>query len=210
MAIMKRGILGGLKGKIGNVVGTSWKGREVLKAMPLSVANPRTSGQVNQRTKFKACSVLSSNLLATIVKPLNDPFSGNISGWNIFMHRNIQCFTYDGSYDATSLELAVGKMNETTNLTASIITQGLRVDWNDTITDKYGTPTDWVYIALVRPDNVPHIDKGYSQIAVRSTGTITIPSSDLPEGLDTAWYCLLAFIRKDNAYASRTQHANLI
>ena len=48
MGILKQGILGGFSGKVANVVGTSWKGIAVIKAMPLSVANPKTAGQVAQ------------------------------------------------------------------------------------------------------------------------------------------------------------------
>ncbi len=52
MGVIKKGILGGFSGKVGNVIGGSWKGIEYMRVKPASVANPRTEGQVNQRTKF--------------------------------------------------------------------------------------------------------------------------------------------------------------
>lgn len=54
MGKIGQGILGGLSGKVGNVVGASWKGINYIRIKPVSVANPRTLGQVNQRTKFSA------------------------------------------------------------------------------------------------------------------------------------------------------------
>ncbi|WP_439127554.1 DUF6266 family protein [Polaribacter sp.] len=54
MGKISQGILGGLSGKVGNVIGGSWKGIDYLRIKPSSVANPRTEGQVNQRNKFSA------------------------------------------------------------------------------------------------------------------------------------------------------------
>src|SRR5690554_8159341 len=52
MGVISQGILGGVSGKVGNVVGGSWKGIDYIRIKPSSVANPRTEGQVNQRNKF--------------------------------------------------------------------------------------------------------------------------------------------------------------
>jgi hypothetical protein len=54
MGKISQGILGGLSGKVGNVIGGSWKGIDYIRIKPTSVANPRTPGQVNQRNKFSA------------------------------------------------------------------------------------------------------------------------------------------------------------
>ena len=51
MGKIGKGILGGVSGKVANVVGASWKGIDYLRAKPQSVANPRSVLQVNQRTK---------------------------------------------------------------------------------------------------------------------------------------------------------------
>lgn len=52
MGLINQGILGGFSGKVGNVIGGSWKGIDYMRVKPASVANPPTEGQVNQRTKF--------------------------------------------------------------------------------------------------------------------------------------------------------------
>lgn len=53
MAIINQGILGGFSGKIGNVVGGSWKGINYMRILT-KPANPKSDKQVNQRTKFSA------------------------------------------------------------------------------------------------------------------------------------------------------------
>ncbi len=52
MGTISQGILGGVSGKVGNVIGGSWKGIDYLRIMPSSVANPQTAAQMNQRSKF--------------------------------------------------------------------------------------------------------------------------------------------------------------
>ncbi len=52
MGKISQGVLGGFSGKVGNVIGGSWKGIDYMRVKPASVANPRTKGQVDQRSKF--------------------------------------------------------------------------------------------------------------------------------------------------------------
>jgi hypothetical protein len=52
MGKINQGILGGFAGKVGNVVGGNWKGINYMRVKPASVSNPKTDGQVGQRSKF--------------------------------------------------------------------------------------------------------------------------------------------------------------
>ncbi|RZT95999.1 hypothetical protein EV201_0628 [Ancylomarina subtilis] len=52
MGKISQGVLGGFSGKVGNIVGGSWKGIDYMRIKPSNVANPRTQGQLDQRTKF--------------------------------------------------------------------------------------------------------------------------------------------------------------
>lgn len=124
MGIIKRGILGGFSNKVANVVGTSWKGRAVIKSLPLSVANPRTTPQVNQRTKFGEASKFFSEILGTWVKPLWDRFSGDISGYNAIMKENVESFSTLGVPVWADLVLSKGRMETptTSGLTADAST----------------------------------------------------------------------------------------
>lgn len=85
MAIIKRGILGGFSNKIGNVVGTSWKGISVMRSLPQSVHNPKTEPQTRQRVKFRNASTLGSAFLDTVIKRFWDPKAVRMSGYNLFV-----------------------------------------------------------------------------------------------------------------------------
>jgi hypothetical protein len=52
MGTIKKGIIGGFAGKVGPVIGSSWKGIPYLKARPEKVANPRTAGQLDHRARL--------------------------------------------------------------------------------------------------------------------------------------------------------------
>jgi hypothetical protein len=52
MGTIKKGILGGFSGKVGTVVGASWRGISYMRSLPQKVRNPRTQGQRSQRNKF--------------------------------------------------------------------------------------------------------------------------------------------------------------
>lgn len=52
MGKIGQGVYGSVSGKIGNLVGATWRGIDYLRIMPASVHNPRTPAQTNQRAKF--------------------------------------------------------------------------------------------------------------------------------------------------------------
>jgi len=92
MAKIKSGILGPVSGRIGGVVGAKWKDVPVLRSYPISVANPNTSAQQNQRGKFGQCVSVARFLLADLIHVYWDPFSRTMSGFNHFIQVNIDAF----------------------------------------------------------------------------------------------------------------------
>ena len=53
MGIFKQGPFGPFLGKVGNLVGSTWRSINYLRILPDSVYNPNTPAQVSQRTKFR-------------------------------------------------------------------------------------------------------------------------------------------------------------
>lgn len=66
MGTIKQGILGGFNGKVGTVIGSSWKGITYMRGRAQHVKNPRTAGQVYSRTAFKAVSAALSPIASTL------------------------------------------------------------------------------------------------------------------------------------------------
>ncbi|MHA7944280.1 DUF6266 family protein [Formosa sp. 3Alg 14/1] len=53
MATLNQGILGGFSGKVGPVVGSNWRGKNVLRSAPTKSTKPISPAQQRQRDKFK-------------------------------------------------------------------------------------------------------------------------------------------------------------
>jgi hypothetical protein len=109
MGVIKRGILGGFSGKVANVIGGSWKGIAYMRAMPLSVANPRTTAQTTQRTIFAdILAVLKLHL--SVIKQCNDRWTALMSGFNAVMSRAIKAYLIDSAYFGGSFHFSIGKL----------------------------------------------------------------------------------------------------
>ena len=110
MATIKQGILGGFSGSVANVVGTAWKGTAVMKSKPVSVSNPRTEGQVAQRTSFKAATQLASVLLVYVIKAIYNPIAQGMSGYNKFVSQNKGMFNGVGEFVPANAFLGGGSL----------------------------------------------------------------------------------------------------
>lgn len=104
MSKISSGILGGFSGKVGNVVGAKWKGKDTMKIKPSSVRNPKTLRQLDQRTRF-------STILG-FLKPMAEflrvsfrPYAKKMTQFNAAMSYNLQ-HAITGSYPNYSVNYA--------------------------------------------------------------------------------------------------------
>ena len=203
MARLIQGILGGISGKIGNVVGSSWKGIAIIKSKPLSVANPRTSGQIAQREKMSAVVAFAKVILASVIKPLWDRFAQQQSGYNAFVSENIDLFTETLPDPLGALVISKGKMTAVTptSITGNITTDIATITYPTTLPDSLALATDIAYVVVVThgPDTIT----AGSNTATRADGTIDIQLPlDSVAGNDVETY--LAFRRADGTVVSNT------
>lgn len=111
MGTIKQGILGGFSGKVGGIVGTSWKGIGVMKAMPLSVANPKTAKQVNNRDRNTAVLRFAQAVGTSFIRTYWNRFAKGMSGFNDFMSVNYAAFdAVGGVYQEGKMFTSVGKL----------------------------------------------------------------------------------------------------
>ena len=66
MGTIKKGILGGFSGKVGTVVGASWKGIAYMRGQAVHTKNPRTAGQIYQRDAIKAVTLALRPIASTL------------------------------------------------------------------------------------------------------------------------------------------------
>lgn len=102
MARIRNGILGGFRGKVGNVIGQCYDGVQTMRAMPSSVANPKTAGQLAHRSLFRQLvSIMSAcnGVLRYSLWNANKTFNG----FNCAVRYNFQNAIVNGTIDVTKL-----------------------------------------------------------------------------------------------------------
>lgn len=150
MGKIKQGILGAVSGKVGSVVGSSWKGIATLRSRAASVANPKTAPQVAARTRFTAIVQFASAILAEIVKPLWDRFAQQESGYNAFIKRNYLSADDGGLIDPALIVTSQGKMTGTaiSSVTTNTTDDEVEVFWTDDSGQGFKLATDVAYITI--------------------------------------------------------------
>lgn len=176
MARIKRGILGGFSKKIGNIVGSSWKGIAVMKSLPLSVANPNTGLQQGVRTQFAAAIAFASDLLPIFIKKVWNRGAMQMSGFNAFVQANkASAWERGGSFVPVGLNISPSKENPALDegSMASATSQSITLEWNPAKTGNQ-LDTDNL-VALIVDSNGVLLAKSAFVVA-RSIGTLTISS----------------------------------
>lgn len=120
MGVIKQGIMGGFSGKVGGIVGSSWKGIAVIKAMPLSVSQPNTTKQINAKNKFANTVNVATEILVDVIKPLLDRTAVKMSGYNAFMQINKGCFNQTGMTNYPQMKIARGRLHGGSDLAGSV------------------------------------------------------------------------------------------
>lgn len=165
------GILGPVTGKVGPVVGGTWKDQAYVRSYVIP-ANPNTVAQQAQRTKFGECVDFAKLLVGQVFNVYTDPFLKSMSGYNFFIKRNIDVF--DGSTDYSALKLTEGKLAVPAIISVVPDESDARaVVTFDTTNGSNGAATDKVFACVY---NVDTGAMGFAAAEVnRSTGTIDVP-----------------------------------
>ena len=175
MGVIKQGILGPFSGKVGTVVGAIWKGIGTIRALPASVSNPRTEGQVNQRTKFSAALEFLQPSLAFIQQGFRF-YAKGMSAFNAaqsYVLKNAITGTAPNfTVDYATALVSRGKLEGVSTGAASELALDLTVTWADNQELGNARPDDKVMLLVYNPA------KGESHIvlddpAVRETATLT-------------------------------------
>ena len=128
MGKIKQGILGGFRGTVGTVVGSSWSGIAYMKGKPQSVKNPRTDAQVQQREFFKEVQALVAQLSDEQLAMLFPTVTRNMTRRNMLTRQLAAC--YDNNLPVKTFDLALlegignGERIDSPMLTVEVTTFG--------------------------------------------------------------------------------------
>ena len=156
MGKIGKGILGGISGKVANVVGGNWKGIDYLRSKPQSVANPRTVLQVNQRTKFAlVLRFLQPNL--SFIKIGYKNYAVKQSQFNSAMsyvlnNAIVGTDPTDFAIDYSFALLSRGTLSGALNPVFDLSTPGqVQFGWDDNSNEGNALATDKVMVVIFNP-----------------------------------------------------------
>jgi hypothetical protein len=135
MSVVQNTLIGRARNKIGGTVFSTWKGKNVLKSKPLTVANPQTDAQVAQRSKMTQLVQYFRFMLSYIRQSFVEVSAGSTE-WASFMKYNLQnAFSIAGpvaTLDCTALTFARGTLiNAPSFLATSPLAGSCTVSWVD-------------------------------------------------------------------------------
>ena len=204
MGKIAQGILGGLSGKVGNIIGGSWKGIDYIRIKPSSVANPRTVGQVNQRNKFtvtlefiqavkpfiqkgyKFLAVKKTAFNAAMSYVLNNAIGGVEPNFNV---------------DYANALVSRGGLSTALNPTTDLTTAGeVTFNWDDNSAEGNANATDKAMLLVYNPSKKESIS--LLDGADRTVGSQIIPIPTTYAG-DTV-ELFMAFISADGSQVSNS------
>lgn len=202
MGKFHNGVLGTMTGKVGGVVGRTWKGINTVASYQPNVSNPRTNSQMAQRGKLSTLTALASQLNTGFIKPLWDRDAKKMSGFNAFIQANMNAVNEFGEIDFESLVASKGKMAAPALSNVALVGTKIELEFETVVSDAYGLPSDKVFAFVLKPSTGAVLLS--SGVVDRSAGKVVLEGATLP-GNDYVAY--LAFRRADGSICSNSAFA---
>jgi hypothetical protein len=179
---------GSIKGRVGQFVGSSWKGIDYIKTYT-PPSNPKTEGQVSIRTIFQHCAHIGKAINADVLKPYTFPKPHKMTAYNRMIQINKDLFD-DKAWDQTKLKIFDGPLFNPGIMDATIEGQGTAaVAVRVTFANTAGAGTDKA-IAVIHDEKT---ESTLSAIADRSAGQIDVPIATFDQSDLSALHAYLVF-----------------
>lgn len=179
MATFEKGILGGFSGKVGNVVGSRWRGKNVMRSLPQRGNYTPTEKQEEQREKFKTVINFLSPIMDILSLYFGNP-QGDKSRSNLatsYHLKNAVISTPLGmELDYAKVLISKGDLRGIDNGTLTPgAAQTLVFGWDDNSGQGKANATDEFMVVVYAPE----LNLFYSNLAVATrnaaTATVTLP-----------------------------------
>ena len=206
MGKISQGVLGGFSGKVGNVVGGTWKGIDYMRIKPANVTNPRTEGQVDQRSKFST--------VLRFLQPMTDflrvgfkLYANKMTQFNAAMSYNLNN-AITGAYpnfmvDYANALVTRGNLSGAANGAASSPSAGdVQITWDDNSGSGSAQATDKTLIVLLNTTRQEAVFTTAGPARSAGTETISVPSEYTGEDVEV----FLGFISEDGSKVANSSY----
>ena len=204
MGKISQGILGGFSGKVGTVIGSSWKSIQYMRAIATSVKDAQTEKQLLQRSKFQT----SINFLKTatsFVRIGYQNYAYRQSEFNAAMSHMLRfAVTSDGeqgTIDFGKTLLSQGSLTTATDAAVQTEAGKATFTWTDNSDTGNATATDKVMVLAYNKDKQETVYDTAAATRADGTAELVLPAS----WADDALAIYLAFYSEDGKRVSNSQ-----
>nr|WP_294898522.1 DUF6266 family protein [uncultured Pedobacter sp.] len=198
MAIIKNGINGGFSGKVGNVVGTTWRGLEIIRSKPCP-PQKFSEKQLANQLKMKLVQLFLKKMVEVVRIGFRDEtiiptaFNSALS----YNKKNAIIGTYpDLVLDYTLVRLAQGHVYMPASITFSQDDAGIYLEWDSILKENARRDDQLLLVVWDKESSTCE----YSLQAYRSNTKFSF----LPQQLRAGMYIWAAFIRHDRSMQSNS------
>ncbi len=210
MGKTKQGVIGGFSGIVGNVIGASWKGIAYMRIRPVSVANPKTDLQLDQRMRFTvALRFLQS--LAQFLKIGFRNYAVRMTPFNNAMSYNL-LNAIQGAYPNYTINYANalvtrGNLSPALNPAVTSTVAGTVVfTWDDNSDEADASPLDKSLLVVYNPEKNQAVYFNGLTDRAELTQSVTVPNSFTGDQV----HCYLGFITVDGKLLSNSRYAGAV
>lgn len=196
MGKISQGVLGGFSGKVGNVVGGTWKGIDYMRIKPANVSNPRTAGQVDQRSKFSTTLKFLQSM-TDFLRVGFKLYANKMTQFNAAMSYNLNN-AITGSYPNFTIDYAnalVSRGGLTGAFNAAVSSSGGLVEftWDDNTGSGNAQATDKALLVVYNPAKDESIYDSAGAVRSATSQNLGMPASYVGDDVEV----FIGFLSED-------------
>ncbi len=207
MGTIKKGILGGVSGKVGSVVGANWKGIDYLRIKPAAVTNPNTELQSAQRLKF--------SVLLKFLQPVIEVIRIGFKAYAVKMSAFNAAFSYNyhetviGSYPSFSVDyskalLSRGNLPGAMDAACSSSETGkVMITWASNTGSSLARDDDNALVVIFNPTGNQAVYLLNAGERVNEQAEINVPASFSGQSV----HCYLSFMSIGAAFSGQVKNS---
>lgn len=209
MAKFINGAIGTFSGKVGSIIGSSWRNIHYMRGLPKKRTKPFTEAQLAQQQRFALMGKFLLPLKGLLEIGMANQDTGEATLFNLAMGNNLPAVTGiypDFTIDYSKVQFSKGSLLKPRNVTVTTSEHLVNVGWRPTVNTYNGQLDDEVFVLLYDTD----LQAFYTtdEVVQRSVGEAVIQVDDDTAGHQAeAW---LFCVSRDGKQISETVYAGSI
>lgn len=209
MAKFLNGAIGTFSGKVGSIIGSSWRSIHYMRGLPKKRTKPFTEAQLAQQQRFALMGSFLLPLKGLFEIGLANVDDGEATLFNQAMGFNLRAVTGDYpefTIDYSKVTFSRGALLKPRGVSLTAAVQAVTVAWRPSVTPFDGNGDDSVYVLLY--DRELEVFYTTDEVIQRSVGEAIIPLDDDTVGHDAEVW--LFCVSRDGKQISKTVYAGSI